>query len=297
MSSSVLHDQIPYSILFPNRPLFHLPSCVFGCVCFVHILTLRQDKLSAKATKCVLLGYSQLQCGYCCYSPYTHRYIVSADVNFFYNSSMFPTTHPPRSNVISLPLLYPVSNTSSVPPATPPRPLQVYTRCPHTNTGPPADSSPMASSSPTPVLPSPTDLPIIIRKGIHSSCNPHPIYNFLTYHCLSSQYSAFISTLSSISLPKTVHEALSHPSWTQAMVEEMVAMHSTSTWDLVTLPAGKSHVGCRWVYTVKIGLDGRVNCLKTRLVAKGYTQIYSSDYYNTFLLLPRWLPFVYLWLL
>ena len=50
--------------------------------------------------------------------------------------------------------------------------------------------------------------------------------------------------MSSVSLPKTVHEALSHPSWKQAMVEEMVTLHSTGTWDLVTLPARKSSVGC-----------------------------------------------------
>ena len=60
MASSVLHDQIPHSILFPNQSLFCLPPCVFGCVCFVHILTPGQDKLSAKATKCVFLGYSRL---------------------------------------------------------------------------------------------------------------------------------------------------------------------------------------------------------------------------------------------
>ena len=51
--SSVLHDKIPHSILFPNPPLFCLPPRVFGCVCFIHILTPRQDKLSAKATKCL----------------------------------------------------------------------------------------------------------------------------------------------------------------------------------------------------------------------------------------------------
>ena len=65
------------------------------------------------------------------------------------------------------------------------------------------------------------------------------------------------------------------------MVEEMVALHSTSTWDLVTLLAGKSPVGC-WVYIVKIGPNGRVDHLKAHLVAKGYTQIYGSDYYDTF---------------
>ena len=41
MSSSISHDQIPYSILFPNQPLFCLPPRVFGYVCFVHILTPR----------------------------------------------------------------------------------------------------------------------------------------------------------------------------------------------------------------------------------------------------------------
>ena len=39
----------------------------------------------------------------------------------------------------------------------------------------------------------------------------HPIYNFLSYHRLSSPYSAFVSAISSVSLPKSTPEALSHP--------------------------------------------------------------------------------------
>ena len=62
----------------------------------------------------------------------------------------------------------------------------------------------------------------------------------------------------------------------------MVALHSTGTWDLVALPVGKSPVGCRWVYISKIGSDGQVDRLKARLVVKVYTQIYGSDYYDTF---------------
>ena len=33
---------------------------------------------------------------------------------------------------------------------------------------------------------------------------------------------------------------------------------------------------------MKIGPDGRVDSLKARLVAQGYTRVYGSDYYDTF---------------
>ena len=122
--------------------------------------------------KCVFLGYSRLQRGYRCYSLDIHRYFVSFDVTFFENSSMFLTTHPPRSNVISLPLLYPILDASSVPLATPPRPLQVYTHCPCIDTGPPVDSSPMAPSSTTLVLPSPAGLSIAIRNVLVPPVTP-----------------------------------------------------------------------------------------------------------------------------
>ncbi|RVW16435.1 Retrovirus-related Pol polyprotein from transposon RE1 [Vitis vinifera] len=83
----------------------------------------------------------------------------------------------------------------------------------------PADSLPIPSASPAPALPSPNDLPIAVRKS--------------------------------------THEALSHPGWRQAMVDEMAALHSNGTWDLVVLPSGP-------------------------FSAKGYTQVYGSDYGDTF---------------
>ena len=40
MSSSVLFGVVPYCRLCPNDTLFHLPSCVFGRVCYVQNLSL-----------------------------------------------------------------------------------------------------------------------------------------------------------------------------------------------------------------------------------------------------------------
>ena len=106
MPSFVLHDQIPHSLLFPDQPLYFLPPRVFGCTCFVHILTPGQDKLSAKATKCIFLGYSRLQKGYRCYSPQTHQYFLSAYVIFFKDSLIFSSTESlPVIEVLSLPII------------------------------------------------------------------------------------------------------------------------------------------------------------------------------------------------
>ena len=283
MPSSVLHDQIPHSLLFPDQPLYFLSPRVFGCTCFVHILTPSQDKFSAKATKCIFLDYSRLQKGYRCYSPQTHRYFLSAHVTFFEDSPFFSSSESlPVIEVLPLLILSPpiFDDVSS-------RPLQVY-HLRHRSVVPlpfaktPADSLPIPSASPTPALPLVDNLPIALQKGNRSTSNPHPIYNFLSYHRLSSPYSAFVSAISSVSLPKTTNEALSHPSWRQAMVDEMDALHSTGTWDLVVLPFGKFPGGCRWVYTVKVGSNGQVDRLKARLVARGYTQVYDSDYGDTF---------------
>ncbi|KAL6316959.1 hypothetical protein AAG906_024497 [Vitis piasezkii] len=238
----LLHSHIPHSLLFPDQPLYFLPPRVFGCTCFVHILTPGQDKLSAKAMKCLFLGYSGLE-GLLLLFLETHRYFISADVTFFEDSPFFSTTSE------SLPV------------------SEVYHRRPRV-VAPlpfpeaPADSLPILSASPA--------LCLLLMT--------YP----LLYHRLSSPYSAFVSAISSVSLPKSTHEALSHPGWRQAMVDEMAALHSNGTWDLVVLPSGKSTVGCRWVYAVKVGPDGQVDRLKARLVAKGYTQVYGSDYGDTF---------------
>ena len=85
-----------------------------------------------------------------------------------------------------------------------------------------------------------------------------------------------------MSIPKSPGEALSHPGWRQAMIDEMCALQNSGTWKLVSLPLGKSVVGCRWIYTMKVRHDDAIDRLKACLVAKGYTQIFGLDYGDIF---------------
>ena len=202
----------------------------------------------------VFLDYSRLERGYRCYSPDTNRYCISADVTFFEDSSFFSfaaCSYVP--DVLSIPLVLPSPDFPSPPIDVVTRPLQVYTRHPRPLTGPRVASSLISQSSPAPVPQPSDDLPIVIRKGTHSTSNPHPVYNFLSFHRLSLPYFAFVSTLSSISTPKSTSKALFHPGWKQTMIKEMNALYSNDTWELVALPPSNSPVGCRWVYTVKGG--------------------------------------------
>jgi hypothetical protein len=68
-----------------------------------------------------------------------------------------------------------------------------------------------------------------------------------------------MSALDSVSIPKSTGEAMTNANWRQAMVEEMAALHSNNTWDIVPLPPNKTTVVCRWVYTVKVGPDGQID--------------------------------------
>ena len=66
------------------------------------------------------------------------------------------------------------------------------------------------------------------------------------------------------------------------MNSEIESMYSNKIWELVEPPDGVKVVGCKWIYKMKRGTDGKVKTFKVRLVAKGYTQKEGIDYEETF---------------
>jgi len=66
------------------------------------------------------------------------------------------------------------------------------------------------------------------------------------------------------------------------MLDEMNTIQNNGTWELVPLPSRKSVVSCRWIFAIKVGLNGTIDHLKAHLVVKGYTQNFGLDYGDTF---------------
>ena len=125
--------------------------------------------------------------------------------------------------------------------------------------------------SPTPAPPEdpPQDIPPRHSTRVRSIRT-----HLLDYHCYTA--------LATLHEPQTYREASTDPLWQIAIKEELDALTKNHTWDLVTLPPGQSVVGCKWIYKIKTRSDGSIECYKTRLVAKGFTQEYRIDYEETF---------------
>lgn len=88
--------------------------------------------------------------------------------------------------------------------------------------------------------------------------------------------------MNAIHEPHSYEEAQAIPEWVTTMNQELSALESNKTGDVVQLPLGMKPIGCRWVYKIKLRADGTIERYKARLVAKGYTQVEGIDFYDSF---------------
>ena len=96
---------------------------------------------------------------------------------------------------------------------------------------------------------------------VHHSIS-HPLSSVLAYDKLSPTHRAFVCSISSRIEPATYSQAAISPDWQRAMQKELTALEHNGTWSIVSLPAGKQPVGCKWVYKLKFCADGTLNSIK-----------------------------------
>ena len=62
----------------------------------------------------------------------------------------------------------------------------------------------------------------------------------------------------------------------------MDSLDKNEAWNLVQLPAGRKVVGSKWLFKKKLNVEGKVDKYKSRLVAKGYSQVEGIDFGEIF---------------
>ena len=73
----------------------------------------------------------------------------------------------------------------------------------------------------------------------------YPIENYMSYNNISSNYCAYLSSISNQNEPSNYQEAIENPLWKKAMEEELRALEKNKTWTIVKLPLDKKPVGCK----------------------------------------------------
>lgn len=110
----------------------------------------------------------------------------------------------------------------------------------------------------------------------------YPIHNYLSYHVFTPKYSQFLCATVATPIPYTFKQAATDSNWLKAMKLEISAMESNNTWELVPRPQNTHIVDCKWLFKIKYLPDGSIERYEARLVAKGFTQTYGLDYFETF---------------
>jgi len=237
---------------------------VFGCTCFVLHPHVERSKLSSRSAICVFLGYDEGKKRYRCFDPITQKLYVSCHVVFLEHIPFFSipsTTHSlTKSDIIRIdPFFKDSGNNTS---------LHLQSICTHNSvgTGTVLSSTPEALFSSTAPQASSEIVDPPPRQFIRI-CKSTKLPDF-AYSCYSSSFTFFLAYIHCLFEPSSYKETIFDPLWQQTMDEELSALHKTDTWDLVPLPPGKSVVGSRWVYKIKINFDGSIERYKARLVAK-----------------------------
>ncbi|GKB97497.1 retrovirus-related pol polyprotein from transposon TNT 1-94 [Tanacetum coccineum] len=91
-------------------------------------------------------------------------------------------------------------------------------------------------------------------------------------------FDAFLTSVE----PKNFKQAMTEPSWIDAMQEEIHEFERLEVWELVSCPDKVFLIKLKWIYKVKTDESGGVLKNKARLVAQGFRQEEGIDFEESF---------------
>ncbi|CAL8990800.1 unnamed protein product [Prunus brigantina] len=254
--TKALDKKTPFEAYSGRKPgLKHLR--VFGSLCYAHVPNPQRQKLDLASKRCVFLGYGSCEKGYRLYNITTEKVIISRDVVFNEEASWDWKAQQECS--VSVPLTEIVfekekeSNDIDV------------RQAEHT-----VDNEVLLEDSE--------------EESVVDTRTQDIDHTPLKVKSLTEIYER--CNICIIEL-ETFEEAIKDASWQKAMETELEMIEKNDTWELVKRSSEKPVVGVKWIYKVKLNLDGSVQKNKARLVAKGYTQKPGIDFNETFALVAR----------
>lgn len=244
---------------------------VFGCEAMVKIPQEKLQKLDAKASKMIFIGYCETTKGYKFINPKTHKVIVSRDVIFMENSMK-------QNHVV-----VPISSSTNKETICEVKPTIVSSELIESSLDnsqskeiiSAADSDDSFHSNEDDSLYVPERKIELVSHSNITTRSKKLKQDNSTYLCQGGVLSPDV--------PQTYSEAVScrdGDKWKQSIQEELKAHEQNGTWMLVEKPPNGKVIGCKWVFRIKDEPTGMI--YKSRLCAKGCSQRYQIDYSETF---------------
>ena len=293
----ILDHKSPYQTLYNKVPDYNFLK-TFGCLFFPYLRPWNIHKLEFPSLPCIFLGYSSKHKGYCYYHAPTSRILLRMsslmNINFCFTRtsnkllSQIPNLHKFHSLlqlilyfltllclVIPSPHPYLLNNLLilNLKPAImspPPHPyfqhnllithlkvvtllllIQYYHRL---------ILLLLLSSQPSYFRPCTTSTHSMTTRARTISLKPEALVT--TKASRPNSKSPFYE-------PRHYSHATKHDHWNKGIQAEYLALINNGTWSLVSPPPNTNIVGCKWVYRVKLKVDGSIERYKALLVAKG----------------------------
>lgn len=110
----------------------------------------------------------------------------------------------------------------------------------------------------------------------------YPLHNYMSYIAFSLANTSYLSNTAQTFIQHTYSQAATDHNWQQAMKLELHALESNHTWEVVPKPPDQHIVDYKWIFKIKYKPDRSIERYKGKLVAKGFTQTYGLDYFETY---------------